>query len=510
MKVILDGNSLTVQDVVSVARFGAVVELSPGVIQPMKASRDIVEETVRTGKVVYGINTGFGKFSDVSISEEDSKQLQLNLIMSHACGVGEPFSGEVVRAMMVLRLNALVVGNSGISTSTANTLLSIINSKVVPYIPSQGSLGASGDLAPLAHMAMCMIGLGQAYYDGQLMTAEQALAKAGIKKCQLTAKEGLALINGTQAMNANATLSIHDSFMLSSSADIIASMTLQALRAIIDAFDLRVHTIRKQSGQINTAKNILSLLSHSKLTTKQGELRVQDAYTLRCIPQIHGATKDALNYIDTIIANEVNAVTDNPLIFADDGHTISGGNFHGQYLSMALDFLGISMSEIANVSERRTERMVNPQLSNGLQAFLVKNGGLNSGFMIPQYVAAALVSENKVLAHPAVVDSITSSANQEDHVSMGMTAALKARRIINNVTNVLAIELLTACQAIELSDNVEKLSPCTRAVFELVRSRVPFVNEDMYMSPLINQTAQIVSSGELVEVVEAIIGKLLK
>lgn len=510
MKVVLDGKMLLIKDVVNVARKNIKVEISSSVLPAMKASRDLVEEVVRSGKVVYGINTGFGKFSDVSISEEDSKQLQSNLIMSHACGVGEPFSAEVVRAMMVLRLNALVVGNSGISSSTANTLLSIINSKVIPYVPSQGSLGASGDLAPLAHMAMCMIGLGQAYYDGQLMPAGDALDKAGIKKCQLTSKEGLALINGTQAMNANATLSIFDSYNLSSTADIISSLTMQALRAIIDAFDLRVHTIRKQKGQINTAKNILKLLDNSKLTTKQGQLRVQDAYTLRCIPQIHGATKDALNYVNGIISNEVNAVTDNPLIFAESGQTISGGNFHGQYLAMALDFLAIAMSELANVSERRTERMVNPQLSNGLPAFLVQNGGLNSGFMIPQYVAAALVSENKVLSHPAVVDSITSSANQEDHVSMGMTAALKARRIINNVTNVLAVELMTACQAIELSGCVDKLSPSTKPVFDLVRKNVPFVSNDTYLSPLINTTAKLISNGEVVAAAESITGELFK
>lgn len=510
MKVVLDGKMLLIKDVVNVARKNIKVEISSSVLPAMKDSRDLVEEVVRSGKVVYGINTGFGKFSDVSISEEDSKQLQSNLIMSHACGVGEPFSAEVVRAMMVLRLNALVVGNSGISSSTANTLLSIINSKVIPYVPSQGSLGASGDLAPLAHMAMCMIGLGQAYYDGQLMPAGDALDKAGIKKCQLTSKEGLALINGTQAMNANATLSIFDSYNLSSTADIISSLTMQALRAIIDAFDLRVHTIRKQKGQINTAKNILKLLDNSKLTTKQGQLRVQDAYTLRCIPQIHGATKDALNYVNGIISNEVNAVTDNPLIFAESGQTISGGNFHGQYLAMALDFLAIAMSELANVSERRTERMVNPQLSNGLPAFLVQNGGLNSGFMIPQYVAAALVSENKVLSHPAVVDSITSSANQEDHVSMGMTAALKARRIINNVTNVLAVELMTACQAIELSGCIDNLSPSTKPVFDLVRKNVPFVSNDTYLSPLINTTAKLISNGEVVAAAESITGELFK
>jgi len=372
----------------------------------------------------------------------------------------------------------------------------MLNRNVIPYIPKKGSLGASGDLAPLSHMALSMVGLGHSYYRGKLMTGKEALDKAGIKPAVLSAKEGLALINGTQAMNAYATLALYDAKKLLHSAEMTLSLTMEALGGIITAYDHRVHEIRRQHGQMKTAENVRSILEGSKNITKQGELRVQDAYTLRCAPQVHGASRDTIAYVESIVEREINAVTDNPLLFPETHDAISGGNFHGQYLSMAMDILGIAVSELANISERRIERLVNPQLSNGLAPFLVKNGGLNNGFMIPQYVAAALVSENKVLAHPAVVDSITSSANQEDHVSMGMTAARKAREIVENTQRVIGIELLTACQAIDIRECSDKLAPATLEVYNKVRETVPFMERDMYLKPLMDECFEIVRNME--------------
>ncbi|MEG1710200.1 MAG: histidine ammonia-lyase [Clostridia bacterium] len=485
-------NGLTIDDVVSVARFGAKVRLSPDCNERIIKARSLVDLIVKNGKAVYGINTGFGKFSDVAISPEDTATLQLNLIKSHACGVGDIMPMEIVRALMLLRLNALSMGFSGVSTETLNTLLNMLNKNVIPYIPCKGSLGASGDLAPLAHMALSMVGEGNSYYHGKLLDGKEALIKANIKPAVLSAKEGLALINGTQAMNAYSVLNVYDAKKLFDNADMTLALTMEALEGIISAYDERIHTIRRQNGQIEVAAHIRSLLTGSANITKQGEKRVQDAYTLRCAPQVHGACKDAIAYVEDIVSKEINAVTDNPLLFTETFEAISGGNFHGEYLSMAMDFLGIALSEIANISERRIERMVNPQLSNGLAPFLVKEGGLNSGFMIPQYVAAALVSENKVLAHPAVVDSITSSANQEDHVSMGMTAARKAREILTNTQRVIGIELLTACQAIDIRESAEKLAPSTKEMYLKVRETVPFVEKDTYLKPLIDQCYEII------------------
>ncbi|KAI4453583.1 histidine ammonia-lyase [Holotrichia oblita] len=506
MKVFLNGK-LTIKDVINGARHNAEIAIAPECLEKIKISRAVVENIVKSKKVVYGITTGFGKFADVSISENDCKQLQKNLILSHACGVGDPFPIEVVRAMMMLRINALSIGNSGISQETLDMLVTLYNKNIIPLVPGKGSLGASGDLAPLAHMVLPMFGVGEVYYKGKRMAAADALKAEGLEPIELTAKEGLALINGTQAMNSLAVLSVYDAENLIKTGDIVACMTIEALRGVTDAYDPRIHEIRNQRGQIYAAANLRKILSGSKRTTKQGELRVQDSYTLRCIPQVHGTVKDSFGYIKGIVSNEINAVTDNPLIFPDTAESFSGGNFHGQYLSMAMDYMAISMSTLAGISERRTERLVNPQLSNGLPAFLVKNGGLNSGFMIPQYVAAALVSENKVLSHPAGVDSITSSANQEDFVSMGMTAARKARQIIENVTNILAIELLTACQAIDFGK--EELSPATAAVYKLVREKVEFIENDKYMAPEIEACAELIRAGKLTEVVEKITGELL-
>lgn len=372
-----------------------------------------------------------------------------NLIISHACGVGEPLDEEIVRGIMLLRANALAKGYSGIRLYTLNTLIEMLNKGVHPLIPEKGSLGASGDLAPLSHMVLVMLGEGKAYYRGQLFIGKEAMAKAGVPTIELTSKEGLALINGTQVMTSIGALAVYDGISINKTADIVAALTVEALNGVTDAYDYRVHRVRPHQGQINTAKNLLYLLESSQMTTRQGDIRVQDAYSLRCIPQIHGASKDAIKYVEDKVNIEMNSATDNPLIFEDTKDVISGGNFHGQPMALSFDFLGIALSELANVSERRLERLVNPALSK-LPGFLAKNGGLNSGFMIVQYSAAALVSENKILAHPASVDSIPSSANQEDHVSMGTIAARKAREILENTRKVLAMELFAACQAIDL------------------------------------------------------------
>ena len=503
----IDGNNLSMEDFIKVVRHGYKVELSRDAIERVENSRKIVDEFIEEEKVVYGITTGFGKFSDVTISKEETKLLQKNLITSHACGVGKALDEEVVRAIMLLRANALAKGYSGVRLSTLNTLIDMLNKGVHPIIPEKGSLGSSGDLAPLAHMVLVMIGEGEAIYNGEILAGHEAMNRAGIKPIELTSKEGLALINGTQVMTAIGGLTVYDSINLAKHADIISALTIEALNGITDAYDYKLHSIRPHKGQINTAKNLMNLLKGSQMTSKQGQIRVQDAYTLRCIPQIHGASKDAIEYVLEKVLIEFNSATDNPLIFADSKEVISGGNFHGQPMALSFDFLGIALSEIANVSERRLERLVNPALS-GLPAFLIKNGGLNSGFMIVQYSAASLVSENKVLAHPASVDSIPSSANQEDHVSMGTIAARKAREIFNNTRKVLAMELLAACQAIDLRGK-KALGKGTEIAYNIVREHVSTLEEDRIMYEDINTCEDIIKSSKILNKVEEEIGSLL-
>lgn len=504
--IVLCGENLTAEQVVSVARDGIKVTISGNSYKKMAASRGVVDTCVAQHKIVYGLTTGFGKFADVEIAPENITKLQKNLIMSHACGVGEPFDTTVVRAMILLRINALAVGYSGISKNTIDTLLSVLNSKVVPYVPSKGSLGASGDLVPLAHIALCLIGEGNAYYDGALMTAKEALSKAKISPIELTSKEGLALINGTQGMCALACICICGGEMLNKTADCIACLSLEAHRAVADAFDERIHKLRNQTGQIKTAENLRRITNGSTYLTRQGEIKVQDAYTLRCIPQIHGPSKDAFAYVSDVVNKEINAVTDNPVIFPETEEAISGGNFHGQCLALALDFLAISFSELSNVSERRIERSVNTHLSH-LPPFLVAQGGLNSGLMIPQYVAASLVNENKVLCTPASVDSITSSASQEDHVSMGMTSARKCRTVMNNLAKVLAIELLVSCQAIDFAGDFV-LGAGTQAAYDLVRKHVPFMQTDRIIAPDIEKCTELIEDGSILSAVENAVGKL--
>ncbi|MBV7274621.1 histidine ammonia-lyase [Clostridium sp. PL3] len=496
----LNGYNLTIEDVINVACKGYEVCLTEEAKKKVIESRKIVDDIVENEKTVYGITTGFGKFSDVTISGEQCKTLQRNLIISHSCGAGEKFSTDIVRAIMLLRANALAKGFSGIRISTLETLIAMLNKGVHPCIPEKGSLGASGDLAPLSHMVLPMLGEGEAEFEGKILSGKEAMGKAGIETIDLVAKEGLALINGTQAMTAVGTIALHNAMNLVKLSDVIGALTLEALRGIRTAYDPRVHEVRPHAGQIQTAKNMLALVEGSTFVTNQGELRVQDAYTLRCIPQIHGASKDAINYVKERVETEINSATDNPIVF-ENGDVISGGNFHGQPMALSFDFLGIAVAELANISERRLERLVNFQL-NDLPPFLVKNGGLNSGFMITQYAAAALVSENKVLAHPASVDSIPSSANQEDHVSMGTIAARKGLEISKNVRRVLATELMAACQAIDFRDGL-KLGKGTEAAYNTLRKHVSFVEEDKVMYVELDKCDELLANGELLEAVEA-------
>lgn len=525
-EVILTGEDLTIADVVKVARQGTRVLLAEEARERVERAAQMVERLWREGKVVYGITTGFGKFSDVVISVGEVEQLQRNLILSHASGVGRPLPVEVVRAVMLLRANALAKGHSGVKPATLDLLLEMINRGVHPVIPEKGSLGASGDLAPLAHMALVLIGEGEAWWDegmasqpkvapaearggnlargpswpfstshwrepgGRKLPGREALARAGLSPVTLSAKEGLALINGTQVMTAIGVLALADALNLLQAADIIASLTLQALRGIPAAFDPKITRVRPHPGGAEVAARLRQLLRGSQLTTEPGERRVQDAYTLRCLPQVHGASRDAVTHVAEVLQREINAATDNPLLFPEEGEVISGGNFHGQPVALAMDYLGIALSELGNIAERRIERLVNPQLS-GLPAFLSPRGGLNSGMMLLQYTAAALVSENKILASPASVDSIPSSANQEDHVSMGTIAARKAREIAENVLHILAIEYLAACQAIDFL-GPERLSPAGEKAYRLLRQYVPRLEEDRYLAPDIEKAATLI------------------
>ncbi|HBI55642.1 MAG TPA: histidine ammonia-lyase [Firmicutes bacterium] len=494
MNAIVNGRSLTIDQVAAVAG-GQQVELAASAFEAMEKARAYVESLISRKQPVYGITTGFGRFSDVVIDAEDVGQLQLNLIRSHACGVGEPLSKPETRALMLLRANALALGHSGARPQLVQLLIDCLNKDVLPVIPTKGSLGASGDLVPLAHMALFLIGEGQAWDQENVIPARQALERAGLTPIILAAKEGLALINGTQFMAARGSLCLERARKLAQAADAIASLTCQALRGIPAAYSPLIQMVRPHPGQQACAANLLKLLEGSKLVSQPGELRTQDAYTLRCIPQVHGASNDAFAWVTEVLEREINSATDNPLIFADEDQVISGGNFHGQPIALVLDYLAIAMAELANISERRLERLVNPQLSD-LPPFLTDKGGLNSGLMIAQYVAAALVSENKILCHPASVDSIPSSGNQEDHVSMGANAANKACQVVANLQDVLAIELLAACQAIDYR-GPELLSPVGYKIYQLVRSLVSFIDSDRSFHQDIKSLSQLLADGRI-------------
>lgn len=499
MNVVVNGHSLTVEQVAAVAR-GQRVELAASAYEAIEKARAYVESVVSRKQLVYGITTGFGRFSDVVIDEKDVGQLQLNLIRSHACGVGDPLSKQETRALMLLRANALAKGHSGARPQLVQLLIDCLNKDVLPVIPTKGSLGASGDLVPLAHMALFLLGEGQAWDQDKAVSARRALERAGLMPIALEAKEGLALINGTQFMSARGSLCLERAKKLAQAADAIASLTCQALRGIPAAYSPLVQQVRPHPGQQDCAANMLSLLEGSKLVSQPGELRTQDAYALRCIPQVHGASNDVFTWVDAVLEREINSATDNPLIFPDEDQVISGGNFHGQPIALALDFLAIAMAELANISERRLERLVNPQLSD-LPPFLTDKGGLNSGLMIAQYVAAALVSENKVFCHPASVDSIPSSGNQEDHVSMGANAANKACQVAANLQEVLAIELLAACQAIDYR-GPELLSPAGYRIYQLVRSHVSFMDVDRSFHQDIKSLSQLLADGKINDILQ--------
>jgi histidine ammonia-lyase len=498
----INGSNLDLGTFIQIARKKRCVGVAPESVPMIQKARDYVLKVVEREKPIYGINTGFGKLSDVAIDKSEVRKLQKNLLMSHACGVGDPFSIEVVRGMMLLRANALIKGFSGVRLEVIEKILEFLNHDVTPVVFQQGSLGASGDLAPLSHMCLPLIGLGEVMIGQERMDAKSGLKRANIKPLMyLDAKEGLSLINGTQAMTSVGAFTLYDAMILEESASASLALTMEALQAIIDAFDPRVHQLRNQNGQIRVAERVKSILKTSQWVTKDGELRIQDAYSIRCAPQVHGAVYDALQHAKTVIEAEMNAVTDNPIVFSEQEEVISAGNFHGEPIALVMDYLAISISELANISERRIERLVNSCLSNGMPPFLVKKPGINSGFMIVQYSAAALVSENKALAHPASVDSIPSSANQEDHVSMGTISARKAASILKNAQHVIAMELFTAAQAIGFR-GAKKLALPTKRLYEAIRAFIPFIEEDTIMYPFIHQLHAFVSDGKVVDCIQ--------
>ncbi len=500
-RVLLNGHSLDLEDVIRVARKNCQVELDPSALAFVERGSGIVREWVNSGKIVYGVSTGFGDLASVVISPRNSRLLQENLLKSHACGVGDLYPEDVVRSIMLLRLNSLIRGFSGISPSPVIQLVNFLNMGIHPVIPSQGSVGASGDLCPLSHLALPLIGVGEVFFHGERMPARKALNEAGLEPVELGPKEGLALNNGTAAMAGVSILALADVQELAALADVSAAISLEALHGVPYAFDDRTHELRPYKGQRKVAGNIRKLIRNSEIIEKYKRDRVQDAYSLRCVPQVHGASRDAFNYIKGILEVEMNSVTDNPLIFPSDGESLSGGNFHGQPIALSMDFFAIAAAELANISERRVARLVDAKLS-GLPPFLMKNSGLNSGFMIPQYTCAALVSENKVLAHPSSVDSIPTSANQEDHVSMGAYSARKAQTITSNLSKVLSIEFLTACQALEFSFPL-KPGQGTLAAFNTIRSRVPFLEKDQYMYPLIQEMQVLLEEGKILQAVRS-------
>lgn len=494
-KVVLTGRDINVEEIIAVSKFNKRVELSEEARERVLKAYAFVKKKIEDKKPVYGITTGFGKLSNVFIEQEQSSKLQKNLIMSHACGVGRPFSEDVVRAIMLLRINTIAIGRSGVNPKVVDTLIDMLNKGVHPVVPEKGSLGASGDLANLAHIALVIIGLGEAYYNGRRMEGGAAMKEAGIPVVELSGKDGLGLINGTQIMTGLGSLHIYEADKLMKIANIAAALTMEAMLGLTGAMDPRIQSVRPHSGQIECASQILKLLDGSTYTNKAD--RVQDAYTLRCVPQVHGASLDAIRYVKNVLDIEMNSVTDNPIVFPEDGDVISGGNFHGQPLALALDFLAIALSELANISERRIERLVNPQLS-GLAPFLAKQSGINSGYMIAQYTAASLVSENKILASPASVDSIPSSANQEDHVSMGSIAARKAGEIIENVRRVLAIELMCAAQAIDLQQ-AGTLGVGTGEAYRIIRGIIPTLESDRVLYHDINKVVELIKNDEFVD-----------
>jgi histidine ammonia-lyase len=504
---ILDGKNLSLEQFVQSVRNGCKIMLSEESQARVVRARKAVDRALHDKKIIYGLTTGFGALSDVVISEEQTKQLQKNILMSHAAGVGNYLNEEAVRGALLLKINNLASGYAGIKLETLNTLVEMFNNRVHPLVPEKGSVGASGDLAPLAHIALVLIGQGKAVFAGRELQGKEAMKEAGIRIVDLEAGEGLALINGTQVMTAIGALTVYDALNLLKTADIAAGISLEVLLASNMELDKKIHEVRPHPGQIISADNLRRITKNSEIVSSHKDCsRVQDAYSIRCSPQVHGASIDAAHYARRVLEIEMNAATENPLIFSDTDQIISGGNFHGQPVALTMDFLAIALSEIANISERRIERLVNPHLS-GLPAFLIKEAGLNSGFMIAQYTAAALVSENKVLSHPASVDSIPTSANKEDHVSMGTIAARKCREILKNAEIVVSIELLCAAQAMDLFTNL-RAGVGTMEAYKLIRNHVSHMEEDRIVSEDINTMSELVRTGDILHAVEKKIGIL--
>lgn len=507
--IVLSGEELTVEDVWAVAVGRSPATLGDAAREHMRAAREVVARAAHGEREhTYGINTGFGRFVSQSIPAEQTAELQVRLLRSHACGVGDPYPPEVVRAAMLLRANTLAKGYSGARVEVVELLVECLNRDVLPRVPSRGSVGASGDLAPLAHLALPLVGEGEAWADGELVLGAEALSRAGLEPVELHAKEGLSLVNGTQFMAAFGALGLVRARRLQQVADLACAMSVEALSGSRTSFLPQIHALRPFRGQQAAAANVLRLLEGSAIIEAHRWCdKVQDAYSLRCAPQVHGAARDLLDYVDYVVSIELNAATDNPLVLVDDDMLVSNGNFHGEPVAFALDALAMAVAELASISERRTERMVNPTLSDGLPAFLTADGGLNSGFMIPQYVSAALVSENKVLAHPASVDSIPTSAGQEDHVSMGNAAGLKAWQVLANAESVLAIELLAGTQAVEFHAPLEP-GAGVGATRRFVRTLSERLVDDRSLSADIEAVAGAIREGSLLAGVEAEIGKL--
>jgi len=505
--VTLGSDHLTLADFEAVARGEARVKLDQKARDAVKRSARLVDRWVKEGRRIYGVTTGFGALSDVSISAKDSARLQRNVLMSHAAGVGRPLDEAAVRGVMLLRAKELSLGHACARPASVQRLVTFLNRGVSPLIPEQGSVGASGDLCPMAHMALPMIGKGCGLYQGRRMTGKEILEALKLKPLRLGPGEGLALVNGTQVMTAIGALAVADALRLSKLINIAAAMSLEVLLCSRTEFDPRIHHVRPHPGQAAAADNMLRITRDSEIISSHKDCsRIQDAYTLRCSPQVHGASYDAIHYAKRVVETEMNAATNNPLIFTDSADFLLGGNFHGQPVALAMDFMAIAAAELADIAERRIERLVNPKLS-GLPAFLVDDTGLNSGFMIAQYTAAALVSENKVLAHPASVDSIPTSANKEDHVSMGTIAARKCRDIVANAETVVAIELLCAAQGMDMFTNL-KPGGGTFAAYRAIRNHVPHMEEDRVLADDIAAVHQLIQNGTILQAVEKTVGDL--
>lgn len=514
-QLLLDGSSLTIESAYLAEKDHRKLSLSTSAIRNMARSRRQVEKWLAGDEVIYGVTTGFGEFATVKIPHEKIKQLQANLIRSHSAGTGDPLPADIVRLIILLRANALAKGFSGIRPQVVKQLLKVFNLNLVPFLPAKGSVGSSGDLVQLAHLVLALMGEGSFVVNGRLVPASGVLKKHGLTPLNLTAKEGLALVNGTQMMGAFSVHCTYEAAQLAKIFDITGALSVEALRGTDVAFDERIHKLRPYSGQQTSAKNVRRLMKGSEIRKShlRNDPRVQDAYSLRCMPQVHGAIRDTIDFCKRQVGVEINSATDNPLIFAKDGIHLEGGNFHGEPLALAMDYLAIGLSEFANISERRVERMVNGQLS-GLPKFLSEDGGLNSGLMIAQYTAASLVSENKVLSHPASVDSIPTSANQEDHNSMGSIAAQKCYLVLENVWRVAAIELLVSCQAIDFSRKIGgngrnlRCGAGTEAVYELVRRNIDHLKKDRVLHRDIEEALRLLKSGEVIRAAEGGAGRL--